>query len=217
MVALAYNSTEVKKPCKVWISTHHALRGINMCFGCSNGIIKSNAPTSSTQKPKLIGKYRQFTLYYKKTSHVRPSQASSMEYKWAAILFNCVPARIQTQIIQLWFHIELHAPTNSTQKPKRMGKCSSLYIPEGINFLLRFRHCLIIILLQHNKWSSVESITCVLLSRHLLSVHIVVVDLFLFTQLAMTNMEERIQKPSTTLCAFVLLCTLSDFSFGSLI
>jgi hypothetical protein len=42
--------------------------------------------------------------------------------EWAVIILINVPARIRTRDLWLWYHIELHAPTNSTQKLKLIGK-----------------------------------------------------------------------------------------------
>jgi hypothetical protein len=42
--------------------------------------------------------------------------------EWGIIILINVPARIRTRDIWLWYHIELHAPTNSTQKLKLMRK-----------------------------------------------------------------------------------------------
>jgi hypothetical protein len=42
--------------------------------------------------------------------------------EWAVIILINAPARIRTRDLWLWYHIELHAPTNSTQKLKPIGK-----------------------------------------------------------------------------------------------
>jgi hypothetical protein len=42
--------------------------------------------------------------------------------KWTVISLINVPARIRTRDLWLWYHIELHAPTSSTQKLKLIGK-----------------------------------------------------------------------------------------------
>jgi hypothetical protein len=42
--------------------------------------------------------------------------------EWAVISLINAPARIRTRDLWLWYHIELHAPTNSTQKLKLIGK-----------------------------------------------------------------------------------------------
>jgi hypothetical protein len=42
--------------------------------------------------------------------------------EWAVIILINAPTRTQTRDLWLWYHIELHAPTNSTQKLKLIGK-----------------------------------------------------------------------------------------------
>jgi hypothetical protein len=42
--------------------------------------------------------------------------------EWAVISLINAPARIRTRDLWLWYHIELHAPTSSTQKLKLIGK-----------------------------------------------------------------------------------------------
>jgi hypothetical protein len=56
-----------------------------------------------------------------------PSRAGSPKphtwiLEWAVIILINVPARIRTRDLWLWYHIELHAPTSSTQKLKLMRK-----------------------------------------------------------------------------------------------
>jgi hypothetical protein len=42
--------------------------------------------------------------------------------EWAVIILINAPARIRTRDLWLWYHIELHAPTSSTQKLKLIEK-----------------------------------------------------------------------------------------------
>jgi hypothetical protein len=42
--------------------------------------------------------------------------------EWVVIILINAPARIRTRDLWLWYHIELHAPTSSTQKLKLIGK-----------------------------------------------------------------------------------------------
>jgi hypothetical protein len=56
-----------------------------------------------------------------------PSRAGSPSrirgiLEWAVIILINTPASIRTRDLWLWYHIELHAPTSSTQKLKLIGK-----------------------------------------------------------------------------------------------
>jgi hypothetical protein len=56
-----------------------------------------------------------------------PSRASSPRphkwiLEWAVIILINAPARTRTRDLWPWYHIELHAPTSSTQKLKLMRK-----------------------------------------------------------------------------------------------
>jgi hypothetical protein len=42
--------------------------------------------------------------------------------EWAVIILINAPDRIRTRDLWLWYHIELHAPTSSTQKVNLIGK-----------------------------------------------------------------------------------------------
>jgi hypothetical protein len=49
-------------------------------------------------------------------------QAACGILEWAVIILIYAPVRIRTRDLWLWYHIELHAPTSSTQKLKLIGK-----------------------------------------------------------------------------------------------
>jgi hypothetical protein len=84
--------------------------------------IELHAPTSSTQKLKLMGKGGQFT-YTPTPPHVQaPTGGIRGILEWAVIILINAPARIRTRDLRLWYRIELHAPTSSTQKLKLMEK-----------------------------------------------------------------------------------------------
>jgi hypothetical protein len=58
--------------------------------------------------------------------------------EWAVIILINAPARTRTRDIWLWYHIELHAPTSSTQKFKLMGKGGQFtYTPTNLTYLSR--------------------------------------------------------------------------------
>jgi hypothetical protein len=85
--------------------------------------IKLHAPTNSTQKLKLIGGGGQFT-YIILTLPLTSSLfwVSDVEYRSGQQLFYLIVlTRIWTRDFWLWYHIKLHAPTNSTQKLKLIG------------------------------------------------------------------------------------------------
>jgi hypothetical protein len=42
--------------------------------------------------------------------------------EWTVIILINAPAKIRTRDLWLWYHIELHAPTSSTQKLNMIGK-----------------------------------------------------------------------------------------------
>jgi hypothetical protein len=56
--------------------------------------------------------------------------------KWAVIILINTPARTHTRDLWPWYHIELHAPTSSTQKLKLMMKGGQFtYTPTARQFL----------------------------------------------------------------------------------
>jgi hypothetical protein len=74
------------------------------------------------QKLKLIGKGEQFTYTPTLPLTCRPPGRIRGILEWAIIILINTPARIRTRDLWLWYHIELHPPTNSTQKLKLIGK-----------------------------------------------------------------------------------------------
>jgi hypothetical protein len=55
--------------------------------------------------------------------------------EWAVIILINAPARIRTRDLWLWYHIELHSPTSSTQKLKLIGKVgNSLILQQWLSF-----------------------------------------------------------------------------------
>jgi hypothetical protein len=81
--------------------------------------IELHAPPSWTQKFKLMRKGAQFTYTLTLPLTCRLSQAAYVDI--VIILINA-PVRIRTRDLWPWYHIELHAPTSSTQKFKLMRK-----------------------------------------------------------------------------------------------
>jgi hypothetical protein len=77
--------------------------------------IELHAPISSTQKLNH--------LYSNTLPHVQapPGRIRGILESAVTILINA-PARIRTRDLWLRYHIELHAPTSSTQKLKLLGK-----------------------------------------------------------------------------------------------
>ena len=70
-----------------------------------------------------MGRGGQFTYTSTLPLTCKLPQASNVEIRSRLQLFCLiVPARIQTRDLRLWYHIELYAPTNSTQKLKLMGR-----------------------------------------------------------------------------------------------
>jgi guanyl-specific ribonuclease Sa len=106
--------------------------------------IELHAPTNSTQKLKLIGKGGQFTYTTNTPPHVQtPLGRIRGILEWtviilinapAVIILINAPARIRTRDLWLWYHIELHAPTNSTQKLKLIGKGGQFTYTPTISF-----------------------------------------------------------------------------------
>jgi hypothetical protein len=61
-------------------------------------------------------------LYSNTPPHVRaPPGRMRGILEWVVIILINAPARIRTRDLWLWYHIELHAPTSSTQKLKLIG------------------------------------------------------------------------------------------------
>jgi hypothetical protein len=62
-------------------------------------------------------------LYSNTPPHVQAPQGRIRGIlEWAVIILITAPARIRTRDLWLWYHIELHTPTSSTQKFKLIGK-----------------------------------------------------------------------------------------------
>jgi hypothetical protein len=56
--------------------------------------------------------------------------------EWTVIILLNAPARIRTRDLWLWYHIELHAPTSSTQKLKLIRKGGQFtYTPTVLNVI----------------------------------------------------------------------------------
>ena len=87
-------------------------------------------PTNPIQNFKVMGRGGQFT--YMQHSPLRGgSLRHQMWNRREQQLFYLIALiRIQTRDLWLWYHIELHAPTSSTQKLKLMGRGGQFtYIP----------------------------------------------------------------------------------------
>jgi hypothetical protein len=70
-----------------------------------------------------------------------PSRAGSPRphtwiLEWAVIILINAPARIRTRDLWPWYHIELHTPTNSTQKLKLMRKGGQFTYTQTKNILI---------------------------------------------------------------------------------
>ena len=96
--------------------------------GCVH--IKLYAPINSTQKLKLMGRAVQFTyIIFQRSPSRRASLGSQTWNRSEQQLFYLIAlARIRTRNIWLWYHIKLHAPTNSNQKLKLIGGGQFTYI-----------------------------------------------------------------------------------------
>jgi hypothetical protein len=88
----------------------------------ARGSIKLHAPTNSTQKLKLIERDGQFIYIIFQHSITSSFFGSHAWNRSEQQLFYLIAlARIRTRNIWLWYHIKLHAPTNSNQKLKLIG------------------------------------------------------------------------------------------------
>jgi hypothetical protein len=85
--------------------------------------IKLHAPTSSTQKFKLIGVSGQFIyIIFQYSPSRRASLVSQTCNRSEQQLFYLIAlVRIRTHDICLWYHIKLHVPTSSIQNLKLIG------------------------------------------------------------------------------------------------
>jgi hypothetical protein len=86
--------------------------------------IKLHAPTNLTQKLKLMGRGVQFTYIIFQHSPSRRASLGSQTWNMSEqqLFYLIALARIRTHDLWLWYHIKLHASTNSTQKLKLMGR-----------------------------------------------------------------------------------------------
>jgi hypothetical protein len=82
-----------------------------------------HAPTSSTQKLSWWGKVGNSLILQHSPSREGSPRLHTWILEWAVIILINVPVRIRTQDLWPGYHIELRAPTSSTQKLKLMRKC----------------------------------------------------------------------------------------------
>jgi hypothetical protein len=116
-------------------------------------------------QPKSVG--NSLILQHSPSRAGSPSRIRGI-LEWAVIILINAPASIQTRDLWLWYHIELHAPTSSTQKLKLIGKGGQFtYTPTlSSNPGLGKKRSLLIPLLGMGDWWVGPRLVCCWASKH---------------------------------------------------